>query len=137
MLLAKKYWTQLYATVVGNFLTLTYGLSLGWPSPTLPLLQSKGTPLERPLTLDEISWIASIYLIGGLVSTPIFGWAANTFGRKKSLLVSAFPQLVSWVIVEFSSTAMHLYFARFLVGFGGTGFYMILPMFVAEISLDE
>jgi MFS family permease len=137
MLLDKKYRTQLYATVVGNFLSLAYGISLGWPSPTLPLLQSANTPFERPLTLDEISWIASVYLIGGMSSTPIFGWMANTFGRKNSLLVSALPQLVSWIIVEFSSSAMHLYFARFLVGFGGTGFYLILPMLVAEISQDE
>jgi MFS family permease len=44
---------------------------------------------------------------------------------------------ISWVMIEFSRTATHLYIARFMVGLGGSGFFLALPMYVAEISLDE
>jgi MFS family permease len=81
---------------LANLTSFAYGISLGWPSPILPLLQSINSPFEKPLTIDEISWIASIYLIGGMLGTPFFGWSANKFGRKNTLLVSVFPQMVSF-----------------------------------------
>jgi MFS family permease len=110
---------------------------LGWPSPILPLLLSADSPFDQPLEIHEISWVASLPLFGGMVATPFFGYVLEKFGRKITLLVSAVPQIASWAILEFSSTSLHLYFARVLVGFGGTGLYLAVPMFVAEISSDE
>jgi MFS family permease len=80
---------------LANLTSFAAGIAVGWPSPIFPLLQSTDSPFERPLTLDEISWIASVSLIGAMLGTPIFGWSANKFGRKTTLLISACPQMVS------------------------------------------
>jgi MFS family permease len=125
------------ASPSANLTAFAYGICLGWPSPILPLLQSPDSPFVEPLAIDEISWVASLSLIGGMVATPLFGYFLEKFGRKVTLLVSAIPQIASWIILEFSSSALHLYVARVLVGFGGTGLYLAIPMFIAEISTDE
>lgn len=81
---------------VVNLVTFTLGITVGWPVPILPKLQSNESPLPgEPLTLDEISWIASVVCIGGLVGNVFFGFAMNVFGRKKTLLFTAIPAIVS------------------------------------------
>jgi MFS family permease len=47
------------------------------------------------LNLDEASWVGSIYLIGGTVSSLFYGWTAEKYGRKTTIILAALPQVVS------------------------------------------
>lgn len=47
-----------------------------------------------------------------------------------------FPQ-ISWFLIIFATNPYYLYLARLLVGFGGGGTFVLLPLFVAEISEDR
>jgi hypothetical protein len=90
-----NFFTQYYAGVFANFLTITYGVTLGWTSPTIPILESELSPLESgPATVEQISWIASSLSPGGILATLTYGFVSNFLGRKLALLLVAAPQLV-------------------------------------------
>lgn len=77
-------------------LTIAYGTSTGWPSSSFLLLESiENTPLPNALTVDELSWISSLLCVGGIAGTLLFGWLVGYISKKKLLLFTALPQLVS------------------------------------------
>jgi MFS family permease len=102
-------------------------------------LQTENTPLasKQVLNLEEVSWVGSVFLIGGTVSSVLFGWMAEKFGRKTTIIVAAVPQVASWAIIRFGTNVTHLVVARLLVGFAGGGCFVAIPMYVAEISSDK
>lgn len=88
--------TNFWQPLVANIISFIYGLSCGWPSSSLPLLQSLDSPLPTgPITLLEASWITSVLCIGGAVGTLFFGWLADAIGRKQTLFVACIPSAVS------------------------------------------
>lgn len=79
-----------------SFLTVGCGVTGGWPSPNILVLMSDETPLASgKITMDEASWIASLWCIGGLIGNPIFGFITNNYGRKMPLVFLAVPAIVS------------------------------------------
>ncbi|XP_028127810.2 uncharacterized protein LOC114324226 isoform X4 [Diabrotica virgifera virgifera] len=62
---------------------LPFGLMLGWPSPTNPILINKDSPI--PITMDQSAMIAGFLMIGNTVGTP---FCRKTFlGTKFSILI--------------------------------------------------
>lgn len=80
---------------------LAYGTVLGWPVASFPELLSRDSPLPSgPLSMDQLSWIASNMSIGSILGTFYFGWASDKFGRKNALIQSAIPNIVRFRIVH-------------------------------------
>lgn len=126
---------QFYATFCANLLCLGYGLATGWTSAAIPLLKSPMTPLKSgPLTNDEASLIGSILTIGGVLGTLLFGYAANSIGRKKSILMMVFPQMVGWILICFAESAVLLITFRFLAGVSAGGILTVVSGYITEIS---
>jgi MFS family permease len=69
---------------VANIIALSVGTSIGWTSPFLPKLQSndEDSPLSSPLTSDEASWVGSIFAVGALCGTVLFGFISGIFHEK-------------------------------------------------------
>lgn len=139
----------------------------GWTSPSLVLLQSDETPLASgKITSEEASWIASLLHVGALIGSVFFGYITNHFGRKLPLLIIAIPMIVitifeatkfsyfrqpslkifldffsiqkiSWLLIWFGENVYYYYVARILGGFFGGSGYMIVPIFLSEISDDS
>lgn len=81
-----------------NLATLTYAISMGWPSASLPILQLPHGPLPTgPLTFAEASWTSSSICIGGAIGTIIYGWLVDFIGRKWSILSTSIFIIVSSV----------------------------------------
>lgn len=78
-----------------NIIALSVGASIGWASPYLPSLQSPESPLERPLTSSEASWVGSILALGAFCGTLLFGLLSEKLGRFWSLLLTTVPEVVS------------------------------------------
>lgn len=84
--------------ILANVVTISYGSGLGWLSPSLKLLKSNDSPLESgALTVDEISWIGSIFSIGAIVGNIAGGYLTTKIGSKSSVMLLGVPQLVRYI----------------------------------------
>lgn len=113
-------------------------MAIGWSSPSLPVLLSTESPLiTGAITLEQASWINSMVCIGGGVGAILIGFVLDLVGRKNSLLCCGAVQIISWLLIPFVHTVFSLYLSRFLAGFAGGAFYVIIPVFITEMSNDE
>lgn len=100
------------------------------------LFQSADSPIGI-LNYDQVSLIASILCIGGVVGTCFFGVIVDKWGRKITMILIAVPQLAANVLVLIGTNYYYIYLARFLFGFAAAGVYIMVPIFVAEISQER
>lgn len=127
------------------------------------ILTSDESPLPTgKVNLEEASWIASLVNLGGSIGTLFFGVITNKFGRKKPLIVITVPTIVShiiifalellsnfqkfifcfsfqisWLLVLYAQNVYYLYAARFLNGFTGASYFIMVPLFFTEIANDR
>lgn len=131
------YSKQILAAFILNILTFCHGLAFGWVSPLMKLLYSTDTPLYRPITIDELSWIGANVCLGGLFGDVFAGILLDRIGRKRTMILICLPQIALWVIAIFATDVYHFYIARFLGGFAGGALYVANPIYIAEISSKE
>lgn len=78
-------------------LTFAHGVATGWISPTLLKLQSDDSPTNFVVTVEEVSWIGSLFGLGSLCGNILFGLLLNRIGRKWCMYLIALPYLVSLI----------------------------------------
>lgn len=79
-----------------NLITISFGMTEGWPSPSIFLLTSDQSPLPSgKITMEEGSWIASLICLGCLFGNIFFAIISNRFGRKWPLIILSIPFAVS------------------------------------------
>ncbi|KAF5290647.1 hypothetical protein FQR65_LT01937 [Abscondita terminalis] len=115
----------------GCFSSLQCGLNLGWSSYALPQLLRNDS--RTPLTNDEGSWVASIFLFGTIFGSLLIGCTIDIFGRKTVLLVTSLPFLGTWLTIAYAKTAWNLYLARFLGGILDGMIQSCMPLYLAEV----
>lgn len=87
-----------------NIISLCHGFAVGWLSAAVPILKSKGTPLQSgPLTVEQTMWLGGVYPLGGFVGNCVFGVLVNYFGRVASMSLLALPNFVSETIMHFKT----------------------------------
>ncbi|XP_053697379.1 facilitated trehalose transporter Tret1-like [Sabethes cyaneus] len=129
---------QYLAAVCVNIISLAQGTAIGWLSPFLPLLISTDSPLTSgPVTDIQATWIASLLCVGAIFGTVLFGWSADKFGRKFSLCIAALPLVGFWACIAFGGHVEILYLGRVLAGLGAAGVFLLVPLYVTEISEDR
>lgn len=116
-----------------NLLTLIYGISVGWTAPNIILFQSEDSPVGQ-LSTDELSPITSLLCVGGVLGTLFFGWATDKFGRKYLLLFMAIFEIISLVLILAGNHRYYIYVSRVFAGLFGGGVFVLIPIFVTEIS---
>ncbi|XP_059048124.1 facilitated trehalose transporter Tret1-like [Achroia grisella] len=127
----KEYGTALCATLI----TATAGTCYGWPSPTLPYLQSPDSSI--PTTPSEGSWIVSIMILSSAITPIPSAYLADRFGRKTTLLIGAVPFIIGWLLIIFAKSVGVLYIARMFSGLGYGIVYTVAPMYTGEIATNE
>ncbi|XP_055594226.1 facilitated trehalose transporter Tret1-like [Uranotaenia lowii] len=129
---------QYLAAICVNIISLSQGTAIGWLSPFLPLLISTNSPLSTgPVTDIQATWIASLLCVGAIFGTVLFGWSADKFGRKFSLCLTALPLIGFWACVAFGTYVEILFVGRILAGLGAAGVFLLVPLYVSEISEDS
>jgi len=79
-------------------------------------------------------WVMSSALLGCVVGAALAGYLSDKYGRKKTLLMSAFLFIISSIGCMVAESPAVLVVAR-IVGGVGVGFAaMVAPMFIAELS---
>lgn len=111
---------------------------MAWASPILPVLISDKSPLPfGSITVDDAGNAGALFCAGGSFGTLIFGLIADKFGRKRSVYFCAMPLILSWLLKILASSVWHVLLARLLAGFAGAGVFLVIPIFVTEISDDK
>ncbi|XP_051159709.1 facilitated trehalose transporter Tret1-like [Leptopilina boulardi] len=125
-----------YAAAITGCLTVTgYGTIISWTSPALPFLESSASDIK--ITLNQSSWIASLYLIGfiiGFLLNPLF---IDRISRKWTLMLFAIPQIISWLMIIFAKSHITLYCARLIGGAGYGGGLCAMTVYMTEIGNKE
>lgn len=79
-----------------NLLNFMYGLSIAWFIATGNTFHTDATPLlVPPITRAEVKWIDSSLYVGGFVGVIFLTLMGDGFGRKNTLAVMIFPQVVN------------------------------------------
>ncbi|XP_049828180.1 facilitated trehalose transporter Tret1-like [Schistocerca gregaria] len=129
------YWGATAPTVCRwgtSLLYASYGSFMGWPAPTLLILEAEDSPV--PLTADEGSWLASINSLTMLVAIFAAGFAVDRVGRKKLLLAAAVPLLVWWLMVAFAESYGMLLAARSIGSLSGGLTSTTATIYLSEIA---
>lgn len=121
-----------FSVFVVNLSFYSYGLCAVWTSPTIPILMAEDSFL--PINNFEASWIASLFIFGGIFGATFIRLVADYIGRKWSLFISVIAILVAMLVLAFPSTAMDLCLARFVTGWVGGVIMCVSPLYTAEIS---
>lgn len=85
---------------------LTVGQYFGWASPSLPILMGgKDKTYPVRLTLEEASWVASLLMLGAMAGSINCTFIVNVIGRKYTMLLSAVPSIISWLMIAFATSS--------------------------------
>lgn len=71
----------------------------GWTAPQTP--RAIGETLFATVSMEQSSWIVSIYVFGALHGALPAGQLSHTFGRKTLLLLLAVPMALGWLCIMF------------------------------------
>eukprot|EP00092_Neocalanus_flemingeri_P013767 GFUD01014847.1.p1 GENE.GFUD01014847.1~~GFUD01014847.1.p1 ORF type:complete len:578 (+),score=118.94 GFUD01014847.1:284-2017(+) len=123
------------AGFIANLPGLSAGLSFGFSAILIPQLQQPGSQI--PVTLEQGSWIASLFVIGDLLGCVVGGPIADRFGRRVAVLLDCLPLTVGWLLTWQAQTLDQLYAARAITGVGIGAGVPIASMYLREISTPE
>ncbi|KAJ8679676.1 hypothetical protein QAD02_015463 [Eretmocerus hayati] len=123
---------QWIASLAVLFLLSQIGSMFGWTSPYSARLTSRDSPI--PLTLDQMSWVASQLNLGRVVGAFIGGICAYHWGSKKTILLTLVPILTGWILITIADGPLLLYISRFSSGLGLGMAFNCFPLFVGEIA---
>nr|CAI5843210.1 unnamed protein product [Callosobruchus analis] len=104
----------------------------GWPSPTLPQIESHNSTLC--IGNEEGSWLAVMPLVGAILGAVTAANIVDAFGRKKTVLATAVPFFLSWLMVAAANTSIWLHIARFIAGAADGVTFTVVPMYIGEIA---
>ncbi|CAH0596944.1 unnamed protein product [Chrysodeixis includens] len=113
---------------------LSFGMVQGWLSPMITILQSAEGPSPEPYTDSDISWMASVTYITAIIFGAPMGYLTDRFGRKVMTLVTTLSLIVYWQIKLFCLEPWALILARAVAGIPCSSCYIVLPIYLKEIS---
>nr|CAI5862373.1 unnamed protein product [Callosobruchus analis] len=91
-------------------MALQYGLHFAWTSPFFVELTKDKENYD--ITEDQASLFTTLPPILQILSCPLFSWMCNAVGRKITLLVSAVPYSLAWVLEALATDVYIFYIAR-------------------------
>ncbi|KAF9423378.1 hypothetical protein HW555_001187 [Spodoptera exigua] len=106
----------------------------GWLSPMISVLQSDDGPSPKPYTSSDISWMASVTYITAIIFGAPMGYLTDRFGRKLMTLVTTLSLIIYWQIKLLSLEPWALILARAVAGIPCSSCYIVLPIYLKEIS---
>lgn len=93
--------------------------------------------MGSPISKTEEGWIGSLLPLGAAIGPFAAGIAADTIGRKKTLLISAVPFIIAFILNIVATNVYYFFISRFLCGLSVGLVFTVLPMYIGEISDDE
>ncbi|KAK7939855.1 hypothetical protein WMY93_003181 [Mugilogobius chulae] len=126
-----KLFLAVFSAVLGNF---NFGYSLVYPSPVLPVLQGPDIDPRLKMNMTEAAWFGSIYAVGAAVGGLGAMLLNDMIGRKMSIMTSAVPSSIGYMLMGGAFNLPMLYVGRFLTGLAGGMTAASIPVYISEIS---
>lgn len=123
------------ACIIANLPGLSVGLAMGFSAILIPQLQEPDSSINA--TLEQGSWIASLFVIGDLLGCVIGGPLADKFGRRAAICLDCIPLIGGWFLIWFATSLHHLYIARAITGVGIGAGVPIASIYMREISTPK
>ena len=83
----------------------------------LPLMQARKVSITLPISLClSYLFVQSLVTVGAMIGSCIGGWLIDKFGRKGSILMSAVPFELGWLLISFAKNHAMLYAGRIITG---------------------
>ncbi|XP_033225240.1 sugar transporter ERD6-like [Belonocnema kinseyi] len=111
------------------------GASLTWTSPALPYLTSENSTI--PLSNAQGALLAASSSISGIIALLMCPLIMDQIGRKYTILVLGFIQLLSKICIYVAHNYTFLFILRLLVGVGTTGMIAFLALYIGEIAAEN
>ncbi|XP_013191734.2 facilitated trehalose transporter Tret1 [Amyelois transitella] len=113
---------------------LSFGMVQGWLSPMISVLQSPEGPSPEPFTTSDISWMTSVTYITAIIFGAPMGHLTDKYGRKMMTLITTLSLIIYWQIKLFCLEPWALILARAIAGIPCSACYIVLPIYLKEIS---
>ncbi|XP_030747026.1 facilitated trehalose transporter Tret1-like isoform X2 [Sitophilus oryzae] len=123
---------QFAPVLFGTIGAISDGMHYGWSAPFMPILEKEDSHIK--ISHSDVTWLESIYLIGGLAGLPVTIYCVDRLGRKWSILLAAIISLIAWILIGIADDVIYLYIARFMTGLSGDVAFVAAPMYIAEIA---
>ena len=85
------------------------------------------------LSIQQIGFINSLFALGMLIGTFIFGLCSDLLGRKKTLLITAFIFFAGSLLNGLAPNVEIFTVMRFLTGLGISGVLIVAPSYMMEM----
>ena len=105
------------------------GLMIIWP--LLPLYAK-----NLGATATVVGLLAASFPVAQLVSSPVWGYVSDRYGRRPALLVGLGASAIAYVVFGFAHTVWLLFLSRFVQGLGG-GTTGVVQAYVADSMLPR
>lgn len=89
------------------------------------------------LSADMKGWAVSCAIIGCIAGVAVAGFVADTIGRKKTLIITAFLFAISAIGCALADTFTQLVIARMIGGVAVGAASMLSPLYISEIAPAE
>ncbi|OWR47246.1 sugar transporter [Danaus plexippus plexippus] len=140
LILSKLMWqngTRINQYVFAIIITiplLSFGMVQGWLSPMISVLQSPSGPAPVPYTSSDISWMTSVTYITAIIFGAPMGYLTDRYGRKIMALITTLSLILYWQIKLLCIRPWALILARAIAGIPCSACYIVLPIYLKEIS---
>ncbi|XP_041852416.1 solute carrier family 2, facilitated glucose transporter member 6 [Melanotaenia boesemani] len=123
-----------FSAVLGNF---NFGYSLVYSSPVLPKFKSPEAEPRLRMDTEQAAWFGSIYSLGAVAGGLGAMLLNDLIGRKLSIMMSAVPSTVGYMLMGGAVDLWMLHLGRFLTGVAGGMTAASIPVYISEISHKE
>ncbi|XP_062263747.1 solute carrier family 2, facilitated glucose transporter member 6 [Platichthys flesus] len=126
-----KLFLAVFSAVLGNF---SFGYSMVYSSPVLPVLTSPGADPRLRMDTEQAAWFGSIYTLGAAAGGLGAMLLNDMIGRKLSIMMSAVPSTIGYLLMGGAVNIWMLHLGRFLTGIAGGMTAASIPVYISEIS---
>ncbi|XP_034750992.1 solute carrier family 2, facilitated glucose transporter member 6 [Etheostoma cragini] len=126
-----KLFLAVFSAVLGNF---SFGYSLVYSSPVLPKFQGPDADPRLRMDTEQAAWFGSIYTLGAAAGGLGAMLLNDLIGRKLSIMMSAVPLTIGYMLMGGAVDLWMLHVGRFLTGVAGGMTAASIPVYISEIS---
>jgi MFS transporter, DHA2 family, multidrug resistance protein len=88
-------------------------------------------------SLDQMDWVLTSYIVAAAIMTPLSGWLAGRFGRKRVLVGSVIGFTISSMLCGMALSINQIVLFRVLQGLSGAGLVPLSQAVLLDINPPE